>query len=326
MANQNGKKKAGRKAKPAQKQQRKVVVASPMADKRVRDYLTLLADPCSANLAHPPYSGTDAGYLVRTTDILSVSATNGSSLTPGTIYRMDGVVSVTPSGYVSYGQLSGATATVGGSITLSSGGFAGNFLSTTAVRRFRPVAACLKWIPNGPYSSRQGLVGTMYGVGTLANAGEAVNATTVLASCTRTAPNGGECHEVRWLPAAIDENFTTATAAVNGAGTMTVVLSQVDGTASNATNINANGYLEITTVWEWTPSGTAGITVNPQSPIPHTTQSVLANIGDMGAFLYSGVLRAGEGMIRGATAGAMVGLTAGYRNYATRGRSMPLLT
>lgn len=299
--------------------------ANPLKDSRVQKYLGLLADPCSGTLAHPPYAGTDAGYLVRTTELIGVSATDGSSLTPGATGKMDAIVSITPSGYISYARLNGATTQVGGNITLGNSAGTASFLSTAAVRRFRPVAACAKWVPSGPYATRQGTVGTMYGVGTIENAGQVTTATAMLATCTRTAPNGGEMHEVRWLPTSFDENFTTATAFALGGGTMTIVLSGVDGTASNATNLNANGFVEVTIVWEWTPSSTANVTVNPQAPMPYTTQSVLSNIGDMGAFLFQGVMKAGEGIVRGAATGAMVGLTAGVRNYATRGRSMPLL-
>ena len=148
-------------------------------------------------------------------------------------------------------------------------------------------------------------------------------ALSLLTEATRVAPNGGEVHEVRWIPTSRDEDFSTAATTISGGGTMTLVLQGVDGTCISGTNADANGFAEITTVWEWTPAFNSNVTVNPQTPLPYTTQQVLSHIGDMGAFLYQGILRAGEGAVRGATAGVMMGLTAGVRQYATRPRGLP---
>jgi len=132
-------------------------------------------------------------------------------------------------------------------------------------------------------------------------------------------------HEVRWLPTPVDENFTQAATTVRNGGTMFAALCGVDATSTSTTTAVLNGYFEVVIIWEWTPntSGGVGITVNPQAPLPYTTQQLLSSVGDMGAYLFEGARKAGTGAMRAAGYGAAVAVTRGVQSYMTRGGAFP---
>jgi hypothetical protein len=150
------------------------------------------------------------------------------------------------------------------------------------------------------------------------------NVGTITAEVQKQAPNGSEMHEVRWLPTAVDENFTNTQASVNtGAGTILFALRGVDGTNTSTTAGQANGFFQISTVWEWVPTGTIGLSVAPRPPIPFNTQQVLGSIRDFGAYIFHGI-RAAHEMVS-ATRGGMQLLTGGYGTIERRGPSVPLI-
>jgi hypothetical protein len=98
-----------------------------------------------------------------------------------------------------------------------------------------------------------------------------------------------------------------------------MVLSGIDATATTTTKMVANGYIELVTIWEWTPAISTQATAAPRAPIPYTTQEVLATIGDMGSYLFAGVRKSGPGIIRAAVNEGMRYLTGGYGGSRTRG-------
>lgn len=278
-------------------------------------YLALLRDPCAGKLVHPTYTGTDAGYLVRTTDIVSLTAF-GAGMTAGSAVACSVVLQFSPAnvtttpnqafiattfapGGADPGTL--AAAAVGATNPFNS--VQTNFISNAVVGRYRPVAACLKWIPTGAYGARSGLVCSSYvpssplaGVGTIAYSA-------AQAQAQHVAPNGSEHHETRWLPTAGDEvwNFVgPGTSIIVGQGSVQMVLRGVDGIATSATTAQISGYFEATTVWEWIPSEssvtTNGITLDPRKPLPFTTQQVLSKIQNLGDFLYGAVQTVGNAM------------------------------
>lgn len=298
-------------------------VTGPMADPRVRAWDQLLRDPCAAPLAHPCYAGVDSGYIVRTVDFYQPTFT-GTGLTVGP-NTMDVIFQVTPfnfsatTGYVTVANLTG------GAITPLVNFGMNNFVTSGTVARYRPVAMCVRWIPTGAYSVRAGLVASGYTPGMILSSGAFSGSIGNVASeVQRQAPNGSERHEVRWLPTAVDENFTTTAAASNtGAGSVTFCLAGVDGTNTSATTARTNGQFQITTVWEWLPAGTTGITVSPQPPLPYTSQQVLGTIRDFGAYVYNGV-RSASAMVQSLQAGYQV-LSGGYGAIERRGSAYPVL-
>lgn len=303
---------------------------------------SLLRDPCASNLAYPCYGGTDSGYLIRTTDILQPVVV-GVGMVVGSVVPCNVYLSYTPASYtggsanaafiVSGNAPGGATpvmvnAAAGGIIGLPSG-----FIANSPVARFRPVAACLKWVPSGAYSSRQGVVGVGYSPSIPIATTSAYNPSDTLALAQDYAPNGSKHHEVRWLPAAADESWGPLLGGAGG-GTLFCALSAVDGLASTATSATVQGYIEITTVWEWTPQATQRLTISPKAPSPFTTQYLLSTINDMGAYLFDGVRTtaavagqaAGMGLIRGFSNAAASYLTKGVRSSGHRAPAMITMT
>lgn len=319
-------------------------VPKSMGASYVERYLSLLHDPCGGELISPPYAGTDAGYLIRTTDSF-VPSINGTGMTIGPVVG-SALIDYTPSNYGYNGTQNSAwlgagygpggadplttvyAQTAGGGFT--SGNAMNNFISAGAVARFRPVAACLKWIPTGAYTSRSGLVASTY-----YPAAGSLGATALYSaeqnSAQHHAPNGSELHEVRWLPTAADETWSNpgTVATTPGCGTMRIVLRSVDGVATSALIGTLNGYIEATTVWEWIPTATNSVTLNPRVPVPYTTQQVLASIGDrLSEFLYgppqSHAYASAYRSVRGAIQTGYRVLTAGMSRIQTQAPSLLL--
>lgn len=297
----------------------RVAALSPLSDPRVRAWDALLRDPCAANLAPPCYAGTDSGYLARTVDHFQPVAA-GVGLVVGADILCDYIFQWTPFNLSTATGLVAGGSTAAGSYSVAAGGFT-NFISQTAnsvVRRYRPVASCVKWVPSGPYAKRAGTVGCGYSTGQALNVGTPTTAQ-MLSECNRIAPNGSEHHEIRWLPTAVDENFTATEVANNtAAGSVFFALRGIDGVGASTTTATLAGYFEVTTVWEWVPERTTGLNTAPKAPLPYTTQQVLATIGDMGAYLFQGVRAAGPGVMRAAGQMGMAYLTKGLQSAYTR--------
>jgi len=290
-----------------------------LADPRVAKWDALLRDPCGAELAHPCYSGTDNGYLIRTVDTVTVNVTG--TFTVGQTSTLDAVFQYSPGettsgyGYKYWYGVRGGTGTMNHSAP-----DIGMLSLSTVAEQYRPVAACLRWVPNGKYSDRAGTVGMVYSPSKVFQDGDSVS-NAALRQCLRVASNGSESHEIRWLPGAGDENWCSWSSTVVPAGpaSMALVLAGVDATAATTTVMSMNGYIETVTVWEWTPALATRATAAPRAPLPYTTQQVLATIRDMGAYLFHGVrTAAGNGTVRAAAMEGVRYLTAGYGGGRTR--------
>nr|WPR18274.1 MAG: hypothetical protein [Chemarfal virus 123] len=292
----------------------------------------LLTDPCTADLAYPCYSGTDAGYLIRTVD--QIQPALSGTYTVGQAMFADVCVSYTPSNVSATTGTQIAINNVGSPLAFSSTGSTNFITASGCVKGYRPVAACLKFIPIGPISGRSGEVGMGYINDTFP--ATASGAAAFMAMAQLKASTGGINHEVNWLPCAQDETFTTLTTTIDaGAGTVFTVLRGVDATAVSTAYANVNGYIEATTIWEWTPTPINAVAVDPRTPVGITSQSVLASFGDIKNALFAqahgAATRIGGMMARGA-AGAAIDYASrsfmGISNPRARmpGNSMPLLT
>lgn len=299
-----------------------------MSDPRVVAWDRLLRDPCGADLAHPCYTGMDSGYLVRTTDFITPTIT-GTGFTPTGQVPCDYAIQITPFNYsattggVAAGPVNSGVA-LPGAINF---GFGNMITNTTIVKRYRPVACCVRWLPSGPYSGRQGYVGIGLLQGMSILPGPTYQISQLRSLCQKYDPNGAAPHEVRWLPTAVDETFTTTAAPSDpGAGSVIFALTGVDSTVT-ATSRTLNGSFEVTTVWEWIPDLAAGgVTSSPQTPLPYTSQQVLATIGDLGPYIYEGVRRgvskAGGALMQAAAGYASSQLTRGVMTSGVRGGNM----
>lgn len=331
--------------KPKKARKRRGGAMTSSADlEAVRKYDNLLRDPCAADLTYPLYAGTDGGYLVRTQDVITLTAT-GAAMTAGTTVPCSAFVQVTPAAYTTGGTnqayafnafapggtdpFACAKSTAGGA-----GGLVTNFIGSAVVGRYRPIACCLKWIPSGPYAARQGLVGNGYSQSELLSAGATATYAGVYAQCQSFGSNGSRHHEVRWLPTLADEDFRTNTGSLGAGSSIFLVLRGVDGVATSATAATISGVVEITTVYEWQPAQANNTVLGLRAPSRYKMQDLLASISDMGAYIFDGARHeagrtlysagqaAARGGIRAAYNMSMGLLTSGMRTVATRGPSL----
>lgn len=258
-----------------------------MARNALTKWQELLRDPCAADLTAPIYGGTDVGYLVRTTDTYVPAF---SRVVAAGATTADFVLEITPWNYAPAQGIRYGGCAPGLFFTVAAAGFGNNFINNNfTVKQFRPVAACMKFIPTGPITSRQGLVALGYSVGSPLTTGDTnVYPSSIRNSCGRIAANSSETHEVNWLPAPTDELFTSplSTAPGNGSGAMILSLVNVDG-QSSGTVTTINGVVEVTIVWEWVPLSTIGVTLQARTPSPYTLNQALAGLGDVNKVIYS---------------------------------------
>jgi hypothetical protein len=279
-------------------------------------YDQLLRDPCAAPLCHPPYLGTDQGYLVRTVDNYQPNIGLGGTTTPGNPAVLDMIFQVSPSvylvqsvGYQLGGSLPGGAPLIGNNTAQTP-------FATTNFNRYRPVAACLKYIPFGAYGSRSGLISAGYGTGQFVYAATAVSPAGLTTQMMESAGVGTRPHEIRWLPTAFDQtwrNFNTDGAAADddySGGCMCLVAKNVDGTyVTNGGNAVPNGIFQVTIVWEWMPLAQSGISTAPMPPSPFDINDHQSTIGDIGSYLLDGV-RQGASFL-GQAVGTYAGIAAG---------------
>ncbi len=288
MVNRKKNKKVTTKAKKKAARPRGMSV---LADPRVAAWDRLLRDPCAADLAYPCYGGLDTGYLVRVTDFYTPSITQAA---PTGATTMDCVFMYAPYNLsTSTGYTVAIKVPPDGTLpSFTANGFSNFISSSGAVKRYRPVACCVRWLPSGAYSVRSGTISSGVSPGAVAISGNNSTMSAMRAACQRYASNGSEMHEVRWLPTAVDENFTTTLAASDaGAGVVIFALQGIDA-IGNGTTVAANGTFEITTVFEWVPEKVgagAGVTISPRVPLPYTSQQVLGTIRDLGQYIFQGV-------------------------------------
>lgn len=294
------------------------------------EYDRLIRDPCAAPFASPPYAGGTSGYLHRVSFAVNPSFFSGTS-TVGTPILGNFAFQIQPSalpGYLFAGCTASTAAPTFGQTSIS-----GTFLQNAAVRSFRPVAACAKWVPTGAISTRAGMVSLGYSQGAVKDAGNAATPADLLLfaqDSLERCPNGSGQHEIRWIPCPPDESYSTPSTSLQyqGVGTMMVSAIGVDCVYNSTTTVVANGYLEISMVYEWVPNATAGLSTSPECPPSFTSQQYQASLGDLGRFLLSGARQVGGAIGRGAMHGFSQNVVQGISalsSYRSYGRSQPYL-
>lgn len=259
----------------------------------IEKMLALYADPCNGDLTHPPYAGTDAGYLARTVDIFRpsyTSTTTGSTI--GSFY-----LSWSP---WNYGTGSGyVIAGVDGSVTMTTTDTngPGNFIMGSSVKTYRPVAACLEWVPTDPVLSRAGSVSLGYSPSVPIPSSISINVGAIEPLALKTSTNGFDSkYGINWLPSMNDERFTTSAGSVAGVGTVFAMLDNVGLARPSVAGTQAyiSGYFRVTTVWEWIPQQGNGLVVDPRTPVPYTINDVLSRAGDIKRLLFAGMEMGGN--------------------------------
>lgn len=251
------------------------------------DYYKLLADPCGAALVTAPYAGMGSSLLVRTTEYFQPAAISGTGAVLDFAYEW------TP--WNAPTHIVGDTIISNGVLTPISVPIQNFVTDASIVKSFRPIAGCLKWLPNGPISSRAGIVGLAYAPARSLAGTTGQPAREYLAQSQSVHSNGAVNHECKWLPSFEDERFGAAGEAnVNGGGTVTLVGQGVDATAGVV-----RGLIEMTTVWEWTPVGGSGVNTSFNVPKSISLQTILSSIRDIGSFVHSNsrVIRGGLQLI-----------------------------
>jgi len=271
MVSQKASAKGKALAKPRKVQARltRPKARSTRVNRPMPSHLDLLRDPCGADVNIPPaYQGTALGYSVRTVDWFTPPA---------------GLVGTATSCYATFASgRTMITGTVAGSL--------GNpiapvsttiapFLSTSA-RSYRLKAACLEWVPNGPVSGRQGIVGIGYSPSRLVDPTETPSAAQLLASCEKQGANGAFKHEVKWVPSLADEVPRVSTDTSQGVG------GQIFGVASGVDAVAGvpNGQWKLTCVYEWEPFTSTGLSGASANANTESLQNILRKIGNVVRF------------------------------------------
>lgn len=247
-------------------------------------YRALLSDPCNAPLVPPVVAGPVTGLLVRQrysvspTGIQGVSSVNGAPMT-GNFYA-----SLKPA----MAQFDWCVSTAGTqTVDLETG-----VLGATICQSYRPVAACIKWVPTGPINNRAGIVHTAYMPDRIVPPGGTwgdAEADKYAILCPKAISNTGmgELPEVKWLPSSPEDlDFKSRTLAYTSDTAQSLIIGRgIDGVFTNTTgSFRLNGYFDITVVWEWSPNYDSGITAAVRSGSSSTFQQVLASLGNLGQF------------------------------------------
>lgn len=249
----------------------------PALDAAAKAYMAILSDPCGAELAHPLYSGTGGGYLLRTRQLVDINPTSGTAF----------VFECTPN----VGNGVGSAGFIRWSWSNTAGGALGtptlvglpSFLKSTQVRAFRAVAACAKVRFVGQEISRSGLIGTSLFTGSdiLGGAPITVSADVRMSTMQRTDRTGTVDHEIRWAPAAQDEFWNTRPDDQTD-------ITHPPGNSMQIVGVNLPGNIsvtiEVTVVWEWQPNmdvdyGVPQMLSTPRSM--NTMNQVLSQFGDL---------------------------------------------
>lgn len=245
-------------------------------------YLRLLADPCAGEMVSPPYITSGSGYFYRVKSLFTpqVATTGGVA---GTKTKANFIYQYTPSGNGANAVIFGGDPTANTNINLISGSPEWGLMNNgSVVDSFRVIASCIRFVPTGDITSRSGLVGRTYSQSPLYSAGAISYMTAEAARAMVTDPTGSANHEIRFLPGNADQAFHTTTVGAgdtNSQGTMVLYLLNVDALTTGTNTIVIQGYIEITTCYEWIPNAVTApptIKVSPR----YTLNQVLTMLGD----------------------------------------------
>lgn len=249
-------------------------------------YMRLLDDPCAGDLVNAPYAGSGSGYLIRTVNQVTLQGMGVGDTATGANF----VCQLTPYNFPA--PFVGTVSPMGQTQNCNSISMQNFVTNPMVVKSYRPVAACMRFISNGSIATRSGIIGRVYNASRSLIVGDAASGHSLMPYMAHQDTNGSVVHEVKWLPSFADERYGNVDDNnISGAGTCTIVGTNVDITHGVAGSFSINGYVEITVVWEWVPtstgaSGADGVVSNTPTVPGFTLQDAMSKIRDMGAFLY----------------------------------------
>lgn len=267
----NNKKKVG---KGSQKRAIPRQIAVVSLDNQATMYRALLRDPCNGPMVPAVGPGPASGLLVRQRYYVNISVGTPQSVS-------DFVCVFQPAKGILRYRVSTNNQWI--EKDLETG-----ILASNLCRAYRPVAACMKWIPTGPVMERSGLISTGYVL-------DEVDTTTAVSTdverwmtlCTKTVSNtgNGSIPEVRWIPSGPEDvEFRTQNVTYNAdTGTSLLVGRSID--FASGTISYCNGTIEVTVVWEWVPHAGSGVVAPIQAGSRNTMQQVLGSVGNLMSFV-----------------------------------------
>lgn len=231
------------------------------------DYRQLLMDPCRGPLVHPPVDGGDTGYLMRVRKV--IYAPPASALTAGFLYyhpalQQAYLCSVTDGNTATPQTISPSSASNTNIQSIPTAGALFNWSSG-----LRPVASCVDLQYAGQESSRQGIVsfGNQVSVDTM---GDFISsAFTIISDWEARLPEALRSPvdklTVRYKPDRAAMLFGTNISNITNYSSLNPRQFNVGDASTNGILYTWSGLanpasllrFEITTVYEWKPSGTS---------------------------------------------------------------------
>jgi len=256
------KKKNNKKTPGGKSRRRRANAVGAALDTAALQWRQLLLDPCNAGLVAPCYTGFGTGNYLRTRKI---------DLSSG----VDGIYMFQPS---TNNWWSGITGTTGSAIVMSG---VGQYMTLpSGVESVRVLAACLRVRYIGAESARAGVIGLVVGT-PMVDPSTNLTASSAIVGCPSVARAGEMIHEVKWVPAAADEEFHYA-----------------DGTGFNHrascigvvfTGLPANSLqFELTICYEVEGGqGSQYITAATMPPSKNTANQVLSSLGHATSWAFN---------------------------------------
>lgn len=264
---------------PPNRPQRQVMVAP--IEKAVRDYISLLKDPCNGPLVGP-VGATANGYITRFETTVVVNPAN-----PTWVLRWaPGALSFTVATANSEGLYAAESATIGGVLTqgLSNNAAPGySFLDSTC-QTFRCLAACAQIRYTDTEVNRKGVLGSTIcsSARVIPTSGDAFSITVDRARV----PDQGL--EVLWQPADGDEDFTTRQTAVHSdefRGRKNAIL------LSGQNCLAASVSVRLVVVYQWTPGSNDSIILPIPTPGTGVTMARVVQLARQTGFVAGHLLK-----------------------------------
>jgi hypothetical protein len=268
---QQAKAKKGKVKQPRQR----AYVGQSAATVALRKWISLLGDPCNADLTAPCYGGSGTGYYTRQVQTITPPA-------DAVDYLLEFNPTATNDQVFTYGY----SATAGGSLGTVGATAIFGLVTSSAVQRRRCIAACMQVQYKGSELNRSGLVSSICVPGRElvyleAIAGNASDWSNSMNHHSRV----GEHFEYLWIPGEGDQEFLA-----NTYGDTKSLNSTLGNSLQLLLRNIPPGTVEVRviTCWEWQPTqeGTslpwsaAPVKAPPAVPF----QTALASIGDLAKF------------------------------------------
>lgn len=257
-------------------------------------YAKLLADPCNAPMAHPTYSGSEGGYLIRAESVFENNS--GPTATAGVFSWVPGAINASQANITTFQAALPTTSTayaIGGGAAP-----AWDFLQNNA-SQVRCVAACLKISWGGTEANRQGRIAYGQASGGLCPASSSAAANQVFNSLPHYSRVPADEVEIVWKPNDADQLFTapTLTGAAQDVERRAALVFAHVGLPAGVPLI-----IRMTAVYEWQPDFNMGVSVPNLSKTP--SENTLDQVVNF-------LMQRGFNFVRGAAMNAGHGIGAG---------------